>query len=133
MKINGEVLLHILRILTNFENSILGSLASFDTSSVLNTEGVPLLEETEFESASNSVSVTDFESVSNSVSVTEFESASNSVSVKEFEFASNSVSVTEFESASNSVSVTEFESASNSVSVLLFLTRPRISYEISLY
>ncbi len=39
------------------KNSILGSLASFDTSSVLNTEGVPLLEETEFESASNSVSV----------------------------------------------------------------------------
>jgi hypothetical protein len=90
-------------------NSILGSLASFDTSSVLNTEGVPLLEETEFESASNSVSVTEFES------------------------ASNSVSVTEFESASNSVSVIEFESASNSVSVIHFLSRPRILYEVLLH
>ena len=33
----------------------LGSLASFDTS-VVNTEGVPLLEENEFESGTNSVS-----------------------------------------------------------------------------
>ena len=36
-------------------STALGSLASFDTS-VVNTEGVPLLEENEFESGTNSVS-----------------------------------------------------------------------------
>jgi hypothetical protein len=38
--------------------ALAGSLASFDTSSIVNTEGIPLLEETEFETEGSGNSVT---------------------------------------------------------------------------
>ena len=40
-----------------FPRALAGSLASFDTSSIVNTEGVPLLEENEFETEGSGNSV----------------------------------------------------------------------------
>ena len=48
---------HLLGMQCPFLRALAGSLASFDTSSIVNTEGVPLLEENEFETEGSGNSV----------------------------------------------------------------------------
>ena len=48
---------HLLEMQCSFLRALAGSLASFDTSSIVNTEGVPLLEENEFETEGSGNSV----------------------------------------------------------------------------
>ena len=48
---------HLLEMQYPFLRALAGSLASFDTSSIVNTEGVPLLEENEFETEGSGNSV----------------------------------------------------------------------------
>ena len=48
---------HLLGMQCPFLRALAGSLASFDTGSIVNTEGVPLLEENEFETEGSGNSV----------------------------------------------------------------------------